>query len=161
MISANRRNLPVLVLFSCMAFAQQSNRTSFTVGQAVNQAGQFPSVVAAQEQVNAAAAGIRVARTNYLPSVNAIGQVNRATRNNVFGLLLPQSVISSMSGPVLGVMTEPRCGGALPAFLYPGSLLTSAEGALWFGPRKPPRTGPTFQPNELDSKFRRALLPRS
>jgi outer membrane protein len=28
--------------------------------------------------------------------------VNRATRNNVFGLLLPQSVVPSISGPVLG-----------------------------------------------------------
>jgi outer membrane protein TolC len=85
-----------------MASAQQSNQTSFTVEQAVNQAGQFPSIAAAQEQVNAAAAGIRLARTNYLPSVNAVGQVNRATRNNVFGLLLPQTVIPSISGPVLG-----------------------------------------------------------
>ena len=31
-----------------------------------------------------------------------LAQVNRATRNNVFGLLLPQGVIPSMSGPVLG-----------------------------------------------------------
>lgn len=31
-----------------------------------------------------------------------LAQANRATRNNVFGLLLPQSVIPSMSGPVLG-----------------------------------------------------------
>ena len=52
--------------------------------------------------MNAAAAGIRIARTNYLPSVNALGQVNRATRNNVFGLLLPQTVIPNISGPVLG-----------------------------------------------------------
>ena len=28
--------------------------------------------------------------------------MNRATRNNVFGVLLPQSVIPSMSGPVIG-----------------------------------------------------------
>jgi outer membrane protein len=31
-----------------------------------------------------------------------LAQANRATRNNVFGLLLPQSVIPSISGPVLG-----------------------------------------------------------
>jgi outer membrane protein len=52
--------------------------------------------------VNAAAASIRQARTNYLPSVDMLGQINRATRNNVFGLLLPQSVIPNISGPVLG-----------------------------------------------------------
>jgi outer membrane protein len=73
-----------------------------TIQEAVEQAQKFPSIEASEEQVNAAAAGIRMARTNYLPSVNALGQVNRATRNNVFGLLLPQNVISSMSGPVLG-----------------------------------------------------------
>jgi outer membrane protein TolC len=34
--------------------------------------------------------------------VDTVAQVNRATINNVFGLLLPQSVIPSISGPVLG-----------------------------------------------------------
>jgi outer membrane protein len=90
------------VTFTSLTHAQQQGHTAFTIEQAVNQAGNFPSIAAAQEQVNAAAAGIRLARTNYLPSVDAIGQVNRATRNNVFGLLLPQAVIPSMSGPVLG-----------------------------------------------------------
>jgi outer membrane protein len=89
-------------IFSCTMLAQQGNQTSLTIEQAVNQAGQFPSISAAQEQVNAAAAGIRLARTSYLPSANLIGQVNRATRNNVFGLLLPQPVIPNISGPVLG-----------------------------------------------------------
>jgi outer membrane protein TolC len=55
-----------------------------------------------QEQINAAAAGIRLARTSYLPRIDAQAQVNRATRNNVFGMLLPQSVLPSISGPVLG-----------------------------------------------------------
>ncbi len=101
-MSPNRRQLSLFVLFSCRLFAQQSTQTSLTIEQAVNQAAQFPSITAAQEQVNAAAAGIRLARTNYLPTVDAVGQVNRATRNNVFGMLLPQTVIPSMSGPVLG-----------------------------------------------------------
>jgi outer membrane protein len=101
-MSSNLRNCPLLVILSCTLVAQRSNQNSLTIEQAVNRAGRFPSIAAAQEQVNAAAAGIRLARTNYLPSVNAIGQVNRATRNNVFGLLLPQTAIPSMSGPVLG-----------------------------------------------------------
>ena len=62
----------------------------------------YPSITVSQEQINAAAAAINLARTAYLPHVDGIAQVNRATRNNVFGLLLPQSVIPSMSGPVLG-----------------------------------------------------------
>jgi outer membrane protein TolC len=71
--------------------------------QAVDLASKnYPSIRVSQEQMNAAAEGIRLARTAYLPRVDALAQVNRATRNNVFGLLLPQSVIPSMSGPVIG-----------------------------------------------------------
>jgi outer membrane protein TolC len=33
--------------------------------------------------------------------VDGIAQFNRATRNNVFGALLPQSIVPSMSGPVI------------------------------------------------------------
>ena len=85
------------------AFAQQPNTISMTVAQAVERGLQhYPAVQASEEQVNAAAAGIHLARTSYLPSVDVLGQVNRATRNNVFGLLLPQTVIPSISGPVLG-----------------------------------------------------------
>src|ERR1017187_4569067 len=63
-----------------------------TVGQAVERAlKNYPSVRVSQEQINAAAAGIRLARTAYLPHADALAQVNRATRNNVYGLLLPQS----------------------------------------------------------------------
>jgi outer membrane protein len=62
----------------------------------------YPSIKVSQEQMNAAAAGIQLARTAYLPKIDTVAQVNRATRNNVFGLLLPQSVIPSISGPVIG-----------------------------------------------------------
>jgi outer membrane protein TolC len=62
----------------------------------------YPSIRVSDEQVSAAAAGINLARTAYLPRLDALGQVNRATRNNVFGLILPNSVIPSISGPVLG-----------------------------------------------------------
>ena len=48
-----------------------------------------------QEQINAAAAVIRLARTAYLPHADGLAHVNHATRNNVFGLLLPQSAIPS------------------------------------------------------------------
>ncbi len=62
----------------------------------------YPSIRISEEQVNAASAAIQLARTAYLPKIDALAQANRATRNNVFGLLLPQSVIPSMSGPVIG-----------------------------------------------------------
>jgi outer membrane protein TolC len=62
----------------------------------------YPSITVSQEQINAAAAAIDVARTAYIPRIDTIAQVNRATRNNVFGILLPQGVLPSMSGPVIG-----------------------------------------------------------
>jgi outer membrane protein TolC len=83
--------------------AQQSAPAALTIMQAVQNAlHNYPSIQVSQEQINAAAAGIRLARTTYLPRVDALAQVNRATRNNVFGLLLPQSTLPSMSGPVIG-----------------------------------------------------------
>jgi outer membrane protein TolC len=62
----------------------------------------YPSIRVSEEQLNAAAASIALARSAYLPRVDLLGQVNRATRNNLFGMLLPQGVIPSISGPVLG-----------------------------------------------------------
>src|SRR5579862_2771285 len=84
-------------------FAQPAAPPAITIAQAVESSlKNYPSIRVSQEQVNAAAAAIRLARTAYLPKIDALAQVNRATRNNVFGLLLPQSVIPSMSGPVIG-----------------------------------------------------------
>lgn len=55
------------------------------------------------EQVAEATAGINLARTSYLPRADFLGQVNRATRNNIFGMVLPQlgPVMPSISGPPL------------------------------------------------------------
>jgi outer membrane protein len=73
-----------------------------TLEQAVQYAADhYPTVRAALEQVNVSAASIDVARSAYLPRLDALWQSNRATANNVFGQVLPQSVIPAMSGPVL------------------------------------------------------------
>jgi outer membrane protein len=91
----------ILTLFTLAASA--AAQQGLTITQAVESAlHNYPSVRVSQEQINAAAAGIQLARTAYLPHVDALAQVNRATRNNVFGLLFPQSTIPSMSGPVIG-----------------------------------------------------------
>ena len=93
----------LLAASSILTAAQNSPPVVLTLAQAVERASKhYPSVRVSQEQINAAAAGIRLARTAYLPRVDALAQINRATRNNVFGMLLPQNVIPSISGPVLG-----------------------------------------------------------
>lgn len=61
----------------------------------------YPRIRAALEQQNAAQARIGAARTAYLPRIDIFWQTNRATANNIYGLLLPQSVIPSISGPVI------------------------------------------------------------
>ena len=103
------RFLPItMAMLSCLGCAklhaeQQALSPALTLAEAVgNAAKNYPSIRVSQEQMNAAVAGIRLARTAYLPRVDALAQVNRATRNNVFGMLLPQSVIPSISGPVIG-----------------------------------------------------------
>src|SRR3984893_7730747 len=93
----------ILVIAGALPAQPTAPPATLTLPQAVENAlKNYPLIRVSQEQINAAAAGIRLARTAYLPRVDALAQANRATRNNVFGLLLPQSVIPSMSGPVIG-----------------------------------------------------------
>lgn len=100
---AIRRTVPALLAIMAMAVAVCAQSTPLTLDQAVgNSLKRYPAIRVSQEQINAASAAIELARTAYLPKIDALAQVNRATRNNVFGLLLPQSVIPSMSGPVIG-----------------------------------------------------------
>jgi len=95
--------MAITLAASAFLSAQQPTPASLSIAQAVEAAlRNYPSIRVTQEQMNAAAAGIRLAQTAYLPRIDGLGQVNRATRNNVFGLLLPQSVVPSISGPVLG-----------------------------------------------------------
>jgi outer membrane protein len=61
----------------------------------------YPAVRAALEQVAATSTGLTSARAASLPRLDAMWQSNRATANNVFGQVLPQGVLPSLSGPVL------------------------------------------------------------
>jgi outer membrane protein len=92
------------ILAASAAAAQQAPAPAgLTLADAVSAAlKNYPAIRVSQERINAAAAGIQLARTAYLPRVDALAQVNRATRNNTFGMLLPQSVLPSISGPVIG-----------------------------------------------------------
>jgi outer membrane protein len=89
----------LLVLLTALPATAQ-----LTLEQAVSQAtAKYPAVQVSLERVSAAAAGVNLARTSYLPRADFLGQLSRASHNNVFGLMLPQPlpVISSISGPVL------------------------------------------------------------
>ncbi len=93
--------LRTLLLLACSAHL--AGQQTPTIAEAVEKAVRnYPSIRVTEEQTAAASAGIQLARTAYLPRVDAVAQVNRATRNNVFGMLLPQSVLPSLTGPVIG-----------------------------------------------------------
>jgi outer membrane protein TolC len=80
----------------------QSSPTTLTLEQALQYAlDHYPTVRAALEQVSASTANVSVAKAAYLPRFDSVWQTNRATANNIFGQLLPQSVLPSISGPVL------------------------------------------------------------
>jgi outer membrane protein len=119
--SYHRALIAVMIATGALSAAWAQERlppAGLTLEQAVSIAlRNYPSVRVSQEQINAASAGIQLARTAYLPRIDGIAQVNRATRNNAFGLLLPQSVIPSISGPVIGTNNL-------------GSVWGSAVGAL-------------------------------
>jgi len=103
----------VLTVNSLGEAQQEQVPSGLTIAQAVESAlRNYPLVSVSQEQVNATAAGIDLARTAYLPRVDSLAQFNRATRNNVFGLLLPQGVIPSISGPVLGTNSTDSVWGS-------------------------------------------------
>ncbi len=71
-----------------------------TLGEAVRQAlARDQAIAASTFEQGAAAAAIDIARQSYLPRVDGLLQVNRATHNNISGLLLPQSIVSPISGP--------------------------------------------------------------
>ena len=94
---------------STVALAQSSVTATpavtpdLTIVQVVQDAEQnYPAIHISEQDLNAAVANIRLARTAYLPRLDGIVQVNRATRNNIFGTLLPENTLPSMSGPVIG-----------------------------------------------------------
>jgi outer membrane protein len=88
----------LLLIVACGSLLE-AQPGSLTLAQAVENAVQYyPSIRVTQEQMNAAAAGIRLAQTAYLPRVDGVAQVNRATRNTFYGLLLPQGVIPGVDG---------------------------------------------------------------
>jgi outer membrane protein TolC len=118
-----------LSLFSDAGLAQNRSQRTLNFERAVELAlKNYPAIRAAQAQRQAAEAGVDLARTTYLPRVDMTWQQNRATRNNVFGLLLPQGGIPGISGPAIDSSSSSAWGSA-------GGLLLSWE-PFDFGLRK-------------------------
>ncbi len=127
------RIFPVFILL-CVSFsarlAAQETANKLTLEGAIQLAlKNYPAIRSARAQADAAAAGADLARTSYLPRADLLWQENRATRNNVFGTLLPQAILPSMSGPVLGTTDSASAWGSA------GGMLISWE-PFDFGARK-------------------------
>jgi outer membrane protein TolC len=104
--------------FSAKVNAQVSQTQTFSLEEALQYAvDHYPTVRAALEQSNASMANVDVARSSYLPRLDAFWQTNRATANNTFGLLLPQSALPSISGPVLSSPSSDSVWGSAVAGL--------------------------------------------
>ena len=96
---SKRKLLAMLAAAAVLPAQQVPSSAGLTLGQAVEGAlKNYPSIRVTQEQMNAAAAGIRLAQTAYLPRVDGLAQANRATRNTFYGLLLPQAIIPGVDG---------------------------------------------------------------
>ncbi|HYW71929.1 MAG TPA: TolC family protein [Pyrinomonadaceae bacterium] len=78
----------------------------------------YPSVRTQQAQVSATAAGIDLARTAYAPRLDLLWQENRASVNNIFGTTLPQGIIPSITGPVLGTKSFASTFGTSTGALF-------------------------------------------
>jgi outer membrane protein len=105
-----------LLMCPALAAAQtlpSSPPAPLTLEQAIQYAtDHYPTIRLAVEQVNASLARIDVAKAPYLPRLDALWQSNRATANNIFGQVLPQSAIPAMSGPVLSAASSQSVWGS-------------------------------------------------
>ena len=89
-----------------------------TFQQAIQRAvDNYPAIQASMAKLSAQEAGVDVARTAYLPRLDTTFQINRATRNNVAGLLLPGTLIPSISGPVSDVTSLSSIWGGAGALV--------------------------------------------
>src|SRR5215510_11040301 len=114
------RILVVLQMFSyVVARGQVATPTSLNLDQAVALAEtNYPTVHVAEAQVEVARENIGLAHTIYMPRLDLLWQENRATVNNIFGSLLPQGIIQSLTGPVLGTKSFTSTFGTTGGVLF-------------------------------------------
>ena len=122
--------LCVAAMFAAPVFAQAPPPPfPVTLQQAVRYAtDNYPAIRASTARVDAQQSNVELARTSYLPRLDSSFQINRATRNNVAGLLLPGTIVPAISGPVSDTSSASSIWGSA------GGLLLSWE-AFDFGVR--------------------------
>jgi outer membrane protein len=107
-----------VILAQSLVPATAAVSPDLTIVQVVQDAEQnYPAIHVSEEDLNAAVANIQLARTAYLPRLDGIVQINRATRNNVFGTLFPQNTLPSTSGPVIGTNNAGSVWGSATGLL--------------------------------------------
>jgi len=129
------KRLVRFVVVACLcgpagAIAQTAPTGPLTLNDAVQTAlKNYPAIRERRARAQAADEGVGVAKTAYLPRLDMLWQENRATTNNVFGLLLPQGVVPPISGPVLGTRSYDGVWGSAAGVLL-------SWDAVDFGQRK-------------------------
>jgi outer membrane protein len=89
-----------LTFTEALTFAQPSAVAPLTLAELLATVAETdPGVQAAESATTHAAQGVPLAESASLPRLQALAQINRATTNNVFGMLLPQGTIPPISGP--------------------------------------------------------------
>jgi len=117
-----RGTVPRLVLVLAIAVtatpALAQPAGPITIGDAIAAAvAAHPGPAEASARAEAAADAVDLARAAYLPKLDAMWQVTRATRNNVFGAFFPQNVIP-ISGPVLGTDSFESAWGSATSLIF-------------------------------------------
>ncbi len=119
--------IPRLLCLAAMAAASLAAQTApteppqapLTIEQATQlSARNYPAIRSSLAKIAAAGGGIDLAKTAYLPHVDLRLSANRATRNNVFGLTFPNSVIPGISGPVQEGATIDSTFGSAAGVLF-------------------------------------------
>ena len=113
--------LGIVLLSQTITLAQNPVKlpeSPLTLDQAVDFAlANYPAVRASMKLALASKEGVSLSRTTYLPRTDLLWQSNRATRNNIFGLYLPQSVVPPISGPVLPSTSDRGVWGSMAGVL--------------------------------------------
>ena len=110
--------LGLLLMFAPPVAAQTRPSFPITFQQAIQYSmDNYPAIRASMARVAAQESGVDWARTAYLPRLDYSVQINRATRNNVPGLLLPGTVVPPISGPASDLASSSSIWGSASGLL--------------------------------------------